>query len=164
MAVEIPEAALGPKMLALRSDRMRVFAYLMACGEVNATQAARGAGYVDTGGGIKVWAHRLVHDSNVLEAIEEAARNLLRGLGPLAIRRAKAILEDPRHPSHARIIETVLDRTGYLAKSEHTMRVEHAVDVRELEALARRLAAETGVPEEKLLGNAKVIEGEVADG
>jgi hypothetical protein len=27
--------------------------------------------------------------------------------------------------------------------------------------LARRLAAETGVPEEKLLGNAKVIEGEV---
>ena len=118
---------------------------------------------MDTGGGIKVWAHRLVHDSNVLEAIEEAARNLLRGLGPLAIRRAKAILEDPRHPSHARIIETVLDRTGYLAKSEHTMRVEHAVDVRELEALARRLAAETGVPEEKLLGNAKVIEGEAVE-
>jgi hypothetical protein len=164
MAAELPEEALGPKMLALRDDRMRAFCWVMACGESSAAEAARMAGYSNTGGGAKVRGHHLMHSQQVLDAIEEATRCVLRGLAPLAIRRAKAILDDPKHPGHLRAIEVILDRSGYGTRSEHTMRVEHAVDVRELEALARRLAAESGISAEKLLGNAKVIEGEVADG
>jgi hypothetical protein len=154
-------------MRALASDRQRKFAYLMACGEKTPVDAARGAGYADPGNGtgrnatIRVTAHHLVHSAKVLDAIEEAARDLLRALGPIAIRRAKEILDDRKHPSHARVIETILDRTGFFARSEHMVKVEHGVDERALEALARRLAAESGIGVEKLLGNTKTIEGEV---
>ena len=170
----IPEAAaLGPKMAALRSDRQRLFCWLMASGMFeSAVAAAREAGYADNGslesnrkGGIRVQSHRLMHDPKVAAAIEECTRVTLKGLAPLAVRRAKAILEDPKHSYHGRMIETVLDRTGHFARSEHTMRVEHSVDVRELEELARRLAAETGVAAGKFLGvnETPVIEGEVLE-
>jgi hypothetical protein len=171
MAVEIPEGAIGAKMRALRSDKQRAFCWIMATGVESAAGAARLAGYADNGSlqnnarsAVRVTAHHLMQDPDILDAIEECTRATLRGLAPVAVSRAKAILEDPKHSYHGRMIETVLDRTGFFAKSEHTMKVEHAVDVRELEALARRLAAESGISAEKLLGNAKVIEGEVADG
>jgi hypothetical protein len=61
------------------------------------------------------------------------------------------------------MIETVLDRTGHFARTEHSVRVEHSLDTKELEDLARRLARENGISAEKLLGNAKTIEGEVVD-
>ena len=66
--------------------------------------------------------------------------------------------------SCSRMIETVLDRTGFFAKSEHTVKVEHSLDTGELEQLARRLALENGIDPKKLLGaNTPVIEGEVID-
>jgi hypothetical protein len=162
---DIPSEAIGPKMLALRDDRMRRFAWIMACGEGSAAEAARKAGYSDTGDGAKVRGHYLMHSQKVLDAIQEATGCVLRGLAPLAVRQAKAVLENNNHPAHARMIETVLDRTGHFARSEHTMRVEHSVDVRELEDLARRLAAETGVSAERFLGSngAPTIEGEALE-
>ena len=50
------------------------------------------------------------------------------------------------------MIETILDRTGHFAKTEHTVNVNHQVDTREVELLAKRLAAENGIPVEKLMG------------
>jgi hypothetical protein len=102
-----------------------------------------------------------------LEAIEECCRLVLRGLGPVAVRSAKAILQNPKHPFHGRMIETVLDRTGFIARTEHKVTVEHTVDTSELEALARRLAQESGIPVQRLLGGVadktdKVIEHEPA--
>jgi hypothetical protein len=126
----------------------------MSTGVESAVGAARLAGYTDRGGNesasLRVTAHRMMQDPKILDAIEECTRATLRGLAPVAVSRAKAILEDPKHSYHARMIETVLDRTGFFAKSEHTMRVEHSVDVRELEELARRLARENGISAEKL--------------
>jgi phage terminase small subunit len=161
---ELPPEALGPKMLALRDDRRRRFAWLMACGEMNGAAAARTAGYSDVKLGAKVRASELMHDDDVLAAIEEASRKVLRGLAPLAIRAAREILEDSEHPQRARMIETLLDRTGHIAETRHTMTVEHSMDVKGLEELARRLAAETGVDAKRFLGtNAPVIEGTVVD-
>jgi hypothetical protein len=175
--VEVPDdLALGPKMAALPNDRQRKFALLMSHGVLGASECARRAGYADNGslgnnekGGVRVQAHKLAHDPKILDAIEECTRATLRGLGPIAVRHAGKILEDPSHPAHARMIEVVLDRSGHWARSEHTVKVEHSMDVRELEDLARRLAKENGISAEKLLGNAKsvppagpgVIEGEV---
>jgi hypothetical protein len=168
MAVEIPEAALGPKMLALASDQMRAFCWLMASGAKSASECARQAGYADNGSitdnsksGVRVSAHRLAHDVRVQEAIEECTRVTLRGLAPIAVRHARLILEDRKHPYHGRMIETILDRTGHFARSEHVMKVEHAVDEARLVELARRLAAENGIPVERLLGSTQTIEGEV---
>lgn len=158
----IPAEALGPKMRALRTDLQRRFAWLMAGGASTPTEAARRAGYSDVKEGAKVRAHYLMHDPAVLDAIEEASRCVLRGLAPIAVSAVKNILEDAKHPSHARMIEVVLDRTGFAAKTEHEVSVKHSVDFREVEALARRLAAESGVPAARLLGP-NVIEGEVVD-
>jgi hypothetical protein len=156
---DLPEAPeLGQKMLALRDDRQRRFAWLVACG-IMPTEAARAAGYSDVADGAKVRAHDQMHNERVLEAIEECCRLVLRGLGPVAVRAARAILENPKHGFHGRMIETVLDRTGFVARTEHKVTVEHTVDTRELEALARRLAQESGIPVRRLLGTDKVIDG-----
>ena len=150
-------------MRALASDQARRFAWLMACGARSARAAAIGAGYSDVKDGAKVRAHELMHNPKVLEAIVEASRSVLLGLAPMAISAAKRILEDPDHPSHGRMVEAVLDRTGFSAKTEHKVTVEHTVDTREIEDLARRLAAETGVDARRFLGTGepKLIEGEV---
>jgi hypothetical protein len=155
---EVP--GLGPKMLALKDDRWRRFAWLVACGEVP-THAAEEAGFSNASLACKVRAHEMMHNDKVLEAIEECCRLVLRGLGPVAVRAAKAILQNPKHNFHGRMIETVLDRTGFVARTEHKVTVEHTVDTSELEALARRLAQESGIPVQRLLGTDKVIEGEV---
>ena len=180
---EVPEEVmLGPRMRALASDRQRKFAWLMASATRTAAECARQAGYGDNGSlwdnsksMVRVTAHHLAHDPRVMDAIEECTRATLRGLAPIAVKHARQILEDPAHPYHGRMIETVLDRTGHFAKTEHMVRVEHSVDMRELEALARRLAAESGVGVERLLGTnegsrarsdeggGKLIEGEVVD-
>lgn len=157
--MDIPEEALGPKMQALRDDRQRRFAWVMACGEQSAAEAARKAGYSDVAEGAKVQACMLLQRKIVIDAIEEASRCVLRGLAPLAIRRAKEVLEDREHPSHARMIETVLDRTGFFARTEHKVTVEH-VDHARLAEIASRMAAELGVTTAKLIGP-NVIEGEV---
>jgi hypothetical protein len=170
--MEIPEEVrLGPKMSALVSDRQRSFCWAMATGEETPVAAARRAGYADNGSlgnnknsMVRVSAHRLMQDPKIIDAIAECTRATLRGLAPVAVRRAKAILNNEKHPYHGRMIETVLDRTGFFAKTEHSVRVEHTVDVRELEELARRLASENGISAEKLLGrNEKVIEGEAVE-
>src|SRR5262245_60834736 len=139
MADFLPEMY-GPKMLALANDLQRRFAWHMACGALNATQAAQDAGYWNASEAGKVRGHELMQNPKVLDAIEEVGRNVLRGLGPLAIRAARAILMQPKHRAHARMIEAVMDRAGYAAQTEHKVTVEHKVDTREIEELARRLA------------------------
>jgi phage terminase small subunit len=169
---DLPAEALGPRMVALPDGRRRRFAWLVACG-ANPTQAAREAGYADPGGhsaSIRVQAHNLMHDQKVLDAILEAGRKVLQGLSPLAITAARAVLQDKKHPAHARMIETVLDRTGFGGKTEHTVSVEHTdrTGVAMVERI-RQLAAIMGIDEQRLLGpnaparagdaDAKVIEG-----
>jgi hypothetical protein len=100
----------------------------------------------------------------ILEALHETAGKTMQSLAPLAITKAKRILQDEAHPGHSRMIETILDRSGHSAKTEHKVTVEHTVDMKELEALARRLAAESGIDPRRLLGtDAKVIEGKAEE-
>jgi phage terminase small subunit len=163
--MSLPEEALGPKMQALWDDRVRRFAWLIACGEKSASKAAKEAGYSDSSEAAKVTAHRLMHNAAVLDAIEETGRRVLRGLAPMAIRSAKEILGDKTHPQHARMIETVLDRTGFFAETKHSVAVTHSVDTKELETLARRLAVENGIDPRRFLGGPvdKVIDGEATE-
>lgn len=155
---------LGPRMLALRDDRQRRFALIMAYGVARPTEAAREAGYSDHLDAAKVQAHHLMHNDKMLEAIEEASFLVLKALGPKAIQAAARILDNPNHKAHARMIETVLDRVGFAAKTEHKVTVEHVADIAALEALARRMAVESGIPVERLIGvnglggTARVIE------
>jgi len=162
--VEFPPEAQGPKMRALWDDRVRKFAWIMGCGGKRPVDAARLAGYGDPGthsSSIRVRSHALMQRPEVLDAIEEVGTKVLRGLGPLAIRAARKILHDPRHPEHRKVIEMVMDRTGHGVRSEHKVTVEHVDDGR-LRELVARIAVEIGVDAVKLLGR-PVIEGEVVN-
>jgi len=162
------EQFMGPRLRALPNDRKRRFAVLMAGGELNQTEAAREAGYSDQSGAAKVQACLMMQDPDVKAAIEECTRGQMDALAPKAIACAKAILDDPGHKKHAFMTVAVLDRTGFFAKTEHKVTVEHTVDLKELEALARRLALEGGIPVERLIGvnglGGKVIEHQPASG
>ena len=151
---------MGPKLLALGTDLQRRFAFYMGCGETNATQACRDAGYKNSDGGIRVQAHQLMHNPDVLEAIAEVGSKQLRSLPPLAIKSLRTILEDPKTSTSTRLNTAlaVLDRTGFSARTEHKVTVEHTVDTREIEELAKRLAAESGIAVERLLGTNKPVE------
>lgn len=155
----------GPEFRDL-TDRQRRFAWFMGtCVAKDATDAARRAGYSDPGRAsskIRVQAHLLMHNPKVRAAIDAVVRGELKSLAPLAVAAAKGILEDKAHPNHARMVEAVLDRTGFIAETKHTVDVNHRADTSELVALARRLADESGVAPERLLGGL-VIEGEVVD-
>lgn len=158
---EIPTEHLGPKLGALTPLQQR-FAWHYACG-LTATEAARAAGYSDVAEGCKVRGSELIRLEHVLDAVDECSVLVRRSLGPIAVQGARAILMNPKHPYHGRMIETMLDRTGHSAKTEHKVTVEHTLDTREIEELARRLALESGVPVERLLGTnkpMKVIEHE----
>lgn len=165
---DIPAEYLGPKMLALPNDRWRRFAFIMGHGELVRADAAREAGFSDVKDGCKVRASEMMQDARVIDAIREVGGKALWALAPIAVREAKDVMLDKKHPYRGRMIETIMNRAGYAEKTEHKVTVEHTVDMKELEALARRLAAESGVPVHRLLGtDAKVIEGtavEVKDG
>src|SRR5262249_47917118 len=89
---------LGPKMEACTA-RERVFVYLYVTGDGNATQAARDAGYVDTGtGAIKVRGHALTHRPRVKDAIREVTIREFENLLPGAVRAAAAMIRNADHP------------------------------------------------------------------
>jgi phage terminase small subunit len=156
----LDKESLGPKMLALSSDQQRLFVWWMANGAPTVAAAARAAGYSNVKEGAKVRGCVLMQQPAILEALHETAGKTMRSLAPLAITKAKRILENEAHPAHSDMIKTIMDRSGHSAKTEHKVTVEHTVDMKELEALARRLAQESGVPVQRLLGSdAKVIDG-----
>jgi len=157
----LPSEMLGPRMLALRHNRHRQFAFLMGCGDMTAAEAARAVGYQDKSEAAKVRGAELMQRADVTAAIKEVAGKVLSGLAPIAIAALRNILRSPKHPAHARMIETVLDRTGYLAAMEQKITVEHVDDGR-LREIVARLAVEVGIDAVKLLGR-PMIEGEVVD-
>jgi phage terminase small subunit len=129
---------------------MRKFAFLVGCGETGA-EACREAGYSDKGEAAKRTAYRMMQNPAVLEAVREVATKALGGLVPSALRAAEEILADKTHPQRARMIETILDRTGYSAKVEQKITVEHqhTVQLRADKVAARiqELLNKVGLPQ-----------------
>jgi hypothetical protein len=156
----IPEEYCGPALLSLSSKRQRVFAYLMGSGEQNRTECVRLAGYPGTPDNWKREAYRLMQKPAVVEAVQEVARKALSGLVPMALQTIREVMADPTNPQRARVAETILDRTGYSAKTEHRVTVEHRADMALLEEFARRLATESGLPADHFLPEPKIIDAE----
>src|SRR5215510_6940946 len=147
----------GPKMLAL-TERQRRFCWayltqLMAnAGDVSAAEAARDAGYSDTGGACKVRASQLMHDERIIEALDELAQREMRGLALPALMALKRIMENPQHDDHFKGVMSVLNRVGMSERTEQHLTVTHQVDTKDVEALVRRLAQELSIDPRKLLG------------
>jgi hypothetical protein len=156
---------LGPKMLALPSDRMRAFVLaLLAQGTRNYTAAYKAAGYSGTMEALRVGASRLAHDERVLAALHEEASKRLHSLVPAALRVVEEIMENPDAKDRAKVALGVLDRAGLHTVTEQ--RHTHSLaDDTEMLARIRLLAERNGIPLANLLGGrlAKTIEGECVD-
>lgn len=154
--MDFSEIELGPKMSAC-SERERAFVWFYVTeNDGNASEAARKAGYADPGpesGSIRVQAHALMHRDRVLAAIDELGGKAFRGLLMPAIRAARSMIENGKHPDHAKTVLSTLSRLGKGERSgidvNHTgeLQVNHTDSA--LEDLRTLLTM--GVPEEKLI-------------
>ena len=148
----LPDETLGPKMSALTEKQRRfVWAYFLTGGE--GAEAARQAGYSDTGEAAKVRACTLLQQDTILQAMHEVAWKSLRGLTLLATVKLERLLRKDDSPDQAKAIFGVLNRTGLgekmLVEHHHTGSIELNHTDAALEALA--YLKSMAVPREKLV-------------
>ncbi len=150
---------LGPAMAEL-NERQREFVRKWVAlgyqGEVDATEAAREAGYAKGSyGALRVAGHRLSHDPKVQAAILEVCRKeavLAAAAVALPATISIALNKDFSPKDRLRACEMLFNRGGMPAMSEQKITVEHRADGSQLKAFAAQLALELGVSREKLLG------------
>jgi hypothetical protein len=141
---------LGPAMRALPNNRYRAFVefYLLEKpGHGAQTNAARRAGFGHartTPLNMARIASRCIRRDDVIAAIAEESRKLLRGGAPEAVRALQNLIRNPEHKDHARGIALVLGRTD----PEVTNRIADP-DQEALEEL--RAARALGATREKLI-------------
>lgn len=116
----------GPAMTALtEKQRAFVIAYNNA-GGINASEAARAAGYASGHG--KEWkaAHRQLHDPAVAAAMVEDAVARLRADLPETLDRIDKIARNPQDKNHFKALQMKAHHAGLIetVRSEHT---EHLV-------------------------------------
>lgn len=165
---------LGPAMASLNGRQrefVRAWVALGYQGIKDAGEAARKAGYVDSGtGAIRVIGHRLAHDPRVQAAILEVSKKeAVLGAAsvglPVVIEIAlnKKLKPDTR----LRAAGMLLNRGGMPEMTEQKITVEHKADSSQLAEFARQLADELQIDRKKLLGwegmAAKVVEAEVVE-
>lgn len=140
----------GPAMKRL-TPLMRNFARLYVDFPRRAMwRLVKAAGYQQTDGSLRVTAHRLVHDPNVLAAIaEETARR-----SPLDAALSRATLRDlalKKGKEQLKAATALGDRTGFAAEQKHI--VEHRDESVEAKiAKLKALAAMLGVDPASLIG------------
>lgn len=125
--MDFSQVELGPKMQAC-SDRERKFVWFYVTdNDGNATEAARKAGYSDPGrdsAAIRVQAHALMHRDRVLAAIDEVGRKAFRGLLIPAVRATSKLIENEKHPDHAKTVQSTLSRLGLGERTGVDVKVE----------------------------------------
>ena len=152
-AMEFAELELGPKMLAC-SERERKFVWFYVTNmDENGAQAARDAGYSDVGEAAKVRAHYLLHRERVLAAIEEVGRKAFRGQLIPAIRANSRMLQNEKHPDHAKTVQSTLSRLGLVERSGIDVNVSGDLTVNHTDQALNDLRALLAlqVPREKLV-------------
>lgn len=136
-----PEIEAGPKMQAC-SEQERQFVWFHVVEGENQTDAARLAGYVDSGNGaIRRRGHQLAHRERVLEAMEEVGRKTYRTLLAPAINATRRLIEDPKHPDHARTLRATLSSLGFGERTGVDVTVTGEVAVNHTDAALNDLRA-----------------------
>ena len=152
--------------MARLNERQQAFVMAMIhFGGINQTEAARQAGYTDTGGstaGIKVLAHKLAHDERIQEAIREEGQKLLSASTIMAVKTLVQIADDVSAEKKDRLkaCEMIMNRTGLAAKTEHNVNVTR-VDLTGAEVTTRitNAAKFLGLDPSRLLGGPTVDAG-----
>jgi len=146
------EMDLGPRMQVLDGREQKfVVEYLRNGG--NGADAARLAGYSNASDGAKVRAHALLSRVKILDALDEHGRKAFRGLLAPTLAAAKAILNNPSHPDHGKMVNSLLSRLGYGEKTAVDVHVTGEIELNHTDAALRDLEImqALGIPEERLI-------------
>lgn len=147
-ASDLPEA-----VLALRTERERIFVWTYMFNGGDGAKAARAAGYSDVKEGAKVRAHGLLQRAEVHDALRALCTKYLFSLAPVAlVRLRKHLLSDNERVS-LKAVDMTLSRTGHSERTALDVNVSGGVTINHTDAAVedlRRLKA-LGVPREKLL-------------
>lgn len=147
------EDQFGPAMLRLTPLQRRFVVGLSVWGG-NATEAARWAGYSSRSEqSLRVQAHQTIHLDYVKEAIKEEAWRRMDESALLAVSTVVQIcMSSTDDKVRLAAAEKLLDRTGFHAKSEHTVTVKDGRTTQELVAFIEAAALRHGMDPNKLLG------------
>ncbi len=115
--MDLSKLEMGPRLSVCSEQERRFVLAFVENGDGDATRAARDAGYVDNdNGAIRVRAHVLMHRPRVLDALEEVSKKLFRAQLVTAVRANQRLLENQKHPDHARTVQATLSRLGLAEK------------------------------------------------
>jgi hypothetical protein len=145
----------GPAMAAL-SHKRQLFVLNLFQGCKTYVEAYEKAGFgtpTSNGRTMKNGASRLACDERIQAAVHEVGKHFIGAGAAIAYRQAMFVLEHPEHRDFGRIVGLFLDR-AWPVQSVQKISVDHThnYEVSEVEELAKRLAAEAGMPPEWLLG------------
>src|SRR5262249_8020545 len=145
---EVEPLTLGPKMMALATDKQRAFVRALydeeapRKGDGLFMYAARKAGYgtpTSTDNSIRVIAHRVAHDPKVIAATAEYSRQVIRTISPDAVRAVREAVRNTKHKDHIRAAMAIMDRIDPLETTQ-TVKVEHAIEPATIEMTEKVLA------------------------
>lgn len=148
-------AGLGKAMRKiLPQQRAFVMAYVET-GGIDATAAARAAGYGGTPGAQRVAGYRLTHDEKVLAAIKEEADKVVRSGVLLGAKTLVEIAANPSHKDQLKAATELMNRSGLLLATQHNVNVNvNLTDDREIAADITAMARKLGLDPRALLGQA----------
>jgi hypothetical protein len=154
--MDISRIEIGPRMQACSEKERRFVIAYVTNNDGNATQAARDAGYSDLGkdsAAIRVRAFEVIHKERVILAIEEVGKKVFRGLLGPAIRATARLIEDTKHPDHAKTVSSTLARLGITERTGVDVNVSGELTVNHTDSALNDLRAllGLGVAREKLI-------------
>ncbi len=160
--IVVQDADCGPAMLAL-SPPQRAFVIAKVRHGDNNTEAAKRAGY--SGGchdGAKSTGYVLAHREDIVAAIIEESKKVLKSEGPNSVRTLVTLRDDPKVEPRDRIKAAIelMNRGGLSVVNESHVLVEHQLSEVEKDRRILALAAELGLPQveaQKLLIDPKRI-------
>lgn len=151
----------GPAMKGLR-PKLRAFVLAYCTNGCNATEAAREAGYNDTGtGAIKVIAHRHLQRLDVLAAIREWTLARTRANLPVYMNLIERIADTPGHKDEFKAALALANRGGMAEVQKHEHEHVHVLTYAEKLARIKEIAAKNNAPLEFFLG--ETVEGEFSE-
>lgn len=152
------EVVLGPAMIAL-PERYRLFCIAFMSNGGNGAEAARTAGYSDTGGGARVRASELIRDRRIQAALKELGDAAFVEMAPAALETIRKIRDNPQHPKQFDAAKYALTQAGYREVREinHNVTVTNEEKVERIKLLAAKLGRD---PKEFLGENAIDVEFE----
>lgn len=171
--VSIPDdwEKFGPKLKTLPTDKMRAFVWCYVHNGGQIGLAAAQSGYASASENkdrvASSTGSRLIARDDVLDAVEELTWRKLHGMAVTAVSALEPILANPQHKSHAKVIEMVLERTGFVAERKITVDKPASKSDEALLLTLAELCTKLGADPEKFLGplarKLKVVDAEVVE-